>query len=84
MQMPLQPLKNGAGPHMQGPAGAHAGPPSHVQFPAVQPLATSESHALPQLPQWLVLVCVFTHDPVQQLSLPAQVRPHAPQFPTFV
>lgn len=38
-------------------------------------------HALPQVPQWVSLSCVFTHMPLQHVLLaPLQTLPQVPQF----
>lgn len=60
----------------------HSGPPSQVHVPSVQPLAVSELQAWPHEPQWLRVTLVSMQLPLQQLSVPGQVRPQAPQLAT--
>ena len=60
----------------------HSRPPLQVHTPEVHASEVAESHALPQAPQLLSSLEVFLQRPPQHCSLPAQVRPHAPQLPT--
>jgi hypothetical protein len=72
-----------AGKHMPNVhAMTHAAAPPHVHEPEVH-ASPRMPHALPQPPQLLRSVCVFTHVmPPQHSWLAPHARPHAPQFAT--
>lgn len=53
-----------------------------MHIPSVHPLALGASQALLQAPQWLGVLLVSMHVPLQQLSVEPQALPQEPQFRT--